>query len=99
MTRIANTISRRQLLRRAAHGFGWLALNALLATRARAAVLPPHFFARARHVILLFMDGGVSQVDTFDPKPRLKAEHGKPFGLKIDATQFDSIGKVLASPW
>jgi hypothetical protein len=50
-------------------------------------------------VILLFMDGGVSQVDTFDPKPRLKAEHGKPFGLKMDATQFDSIGNTLASPW
>jgi hypothetical protein len=38
-------------------------------------------------------------VDSFDPKPRLKAEHGKPFGMKIEATQFDNIGKVLASPW
>jgi hypothetical protein len=45
------------------------------------------------------MDGGVSQVDSFDPKPRLTAEHGKRFGLKVEATQFDSIGNVLASPW
>ena len=45
------------------------------------------------------MDGGVSQVDSFDPKPRLKAEHGQPFRPKIDATQFDNNGAVLASPW
>jgi hypothetical protein len=92
-----NPISRRELLRRSAHGFGWLALGALLARESRGA--QPHFTPRAKNVILLFMDGGVSQVDSFDPKPRLKAEHGKPFGMKIDATQFDSIGKVLASPW
>ena len=91
-----NPISRRELLRRSAHGFGWLALNALLARESRGVA---HFAPRAKNVILLFMDGGVSQVDSFDPKPRLKAEHGKPFGLKIDATQFDNIGKVLASPW
>ena len=91
-----NPLSRRQLLRRSAHGFGWLALSALLARESRGAA---HFAPRAKNVILLFMDGGVSQVDSFDPKPRLKAEHGKPFGLKIEATQFDNIGKVLASPW
>ena len=90
-------ISRRQLLSRAAHGFGWLALSSLLAREARATA--PHFAPKAERVILLFMDGGVSQVDSFDPKPRLKAEHGKRFGLKMDATQFDSIGNVLASPW
>lgn len=89
-------ISRRELLRRSAHGFGYLALGALLARESRAAT---HFAPRAKNVILLFMDGGVSQVDSFDPKPRLKTDHGKPFGMKIDATQFDNIGKVLASPW
>jgi hypothetical protein len=94
----ATAISRRDLLRRGAHGFGWLALATLLARESRAAPLA-HYAPRARNVILLFMDGGVSQVDTFDPKPRLKAEHGKRFGLKMDATQFDSIGNVLASPW
>ena len=93
-----NGISRRDMLIRSANGFGWLALSALL-SRSSAALPVPHFAPRARSVILLFMDGGVSQVDTFDPKPRLKAEHGKPFAAKIDATQFDAIGNVLASPW
>lgn len=90
------TISRRQLLRNGAHGFGWLALNALLAG-ARGA--RPHFKPAARSVILLFMDGGVSHVDSFDPKPLLAKENGRPFKMRIDATQFDSIGNVLASPW
>jgi hypothetical protein len=95
----AALISRRQLLRRAANGFGWLALNSLLASASSAAVRPPHFAPRAKSVLLLFMDGGPSQVDTFDPKPRLKAEHGQPMKLKIDATQFDNNGAVLASHW
>lgn len=90
-------ISRRELLRRSAHGFGWLALAALLSRESQG--VQPHFAPRAKNVILLFMDGGVSQVDSFDPKPRLQAEHGKPFGLKIEATQFDAIGNSLASPW
>jgi hypothetical protein len=90
-------ISRRELLRRSAHGFGYLALGALLAEETRGAT--PHFAPKAKNVILLFMDGGVSQVDTFDPKPRLRAENGKRFGLQIEATQFDSIGNTLASPW
>ena len=45
------------------------------------------------------MDGGPSQVDTFDPKPRLEKEHGKPFGMKIEPTQFNNIGKTLKSHW
>jgi hypothetical protein len=93
----APPISRRALLRRSAHGFGWLALAALLGREAVGA--SAHFAPRAKNVILLFMDGGVSQVDSFDPKPRLRAEHGKPFKMKIEATQFDAIGNVLASPW
>lgn len=90
-------ISRRELLRCSAHGFGWLALASLFSREAQGA--KPHFAPRAQNVILLFMDGGVSQVDSFDPKPRLKADHGKPFALKIDATQFDAVGNSLASPW
>ena len=42
------------------------------------AARPPHFAAKARAVVFLFMDGGPSQVDTFDPKPRLDREHGQP---------------------
>ena len=69
--------NRRQMLRRAGAGFGSLALAALLADEARRgpaanplAPRTPHFPARAKRVIFLFMPGGPSQVDTFDPKPR-----------------------------
>ena len=62
---------------------------------------PSHFVPRARSVIFLYMDGGVSQVDSFDPKPRLAREHGENPHDKftVDATQFNSIGKILKSPW
>src|SRR4051812_25397770 len=48
---------------------------------------PTHFRARARNVIFLYMDGGPSQMDTFDPKPRLTKEHGEPFKMKMEPTQ------------
>lgn len=94
-----NHLSRREMLRRTAHGFGWLAFAGLCGRRSEAALPQPHFVPRARNVILLFMDGGVSQVDSFDPKPRLARENGQPFRQKTDATQFDNNGAVLASPW
>src|SRR3954465_1546864 len=94
--------SRRQLLRRAGAGFGSLALTAMLAEEVRATsaenpLTPraPHFPARARRVIFLFMPGGPSQVDTFDPKPRLTADHGKP-APKLYLGQQRNL---LASPW
>jgi hypothetical protein len=45
------------------------------------------------------MDGGPSQVDTFDPKPRLEREHGQPIKVKTHPTQFNNVGNVLACPW
>jgi len=45
------------------------------------------------------MDGGVSQVDTFDPKPRLDRENGQVPRFKIDSTVFNNLGKIFASPW
>ena len=75
---------------------------ALLAdeTRAAPAANPlaprePHFKARAKRVIFLFMPGGPSQVDTFDPKPELTKQHGKP-SLKLYLGQKRNL---LASPW
>jgi hypothetical protein len=50
-------------------------------------------------VIFLYMDGGPSQVDSFDPKPRLDREHGQPIKMKVPATQFNNVGNVLKSPW
>src|SRR3954465_6527971 len=94
--------SRRQLLRRAGAGFGSLALTAMLAEEVRATsaenpLTPraPHFPARARRVIFLFMPGGPSQVDTFDPKPRLARDNGKP-SPKLYLGQKRNL---LASPW
>jgi hypothetical protein len=93
------------MLATAANGFGALALAALAhdpAYGARPGPLeprPPHFPPRARNVIFLFMDGGPSQVDTFDPKPRLDREHGQPIKMKTPPTQFNNVGNVLKSPW
>lgn len=62
---------------------------------------PANYSPRARSVIFLYMDGGVSQVDSFDPKPRLEREHGEnPFNkFKVDNTQFNDVGTILKSPW
>ena len=78
----AKFLSRRNFLRSAACGFGSVALNAMLTERAAAYVNPfepraPHFAARAKRVIFLFMAGGPSQHDLFDYKERLKVEQGK----------------------
>lgn len=98
--------SRRQMLRDCALGFGTLALAGLSARSSPAsltanslAAKPPHFRPRAKSVIFLYMDGGPSQVDTFDPKPRLSSEHGQPFKMKMEPTQFNNNGNTLASPW
>ena len=77
--------SRRDALRRCGTGLGVLGLASLFSEEARSAddnVMPlapkrPHFDARAKHVVHLFMNGGPSQVDTFDPKPKLSEWHGK----------------------
>ncbi|QDU69110.1 DUF1501 domain-containing protein [Engelhardtia mirabilis] len=96
-------IGRRELLGRASMGFGALAFSALFGQRAFGRQGPDgpalHHAPRAKRVIFLYMDGGPSQVDTFDPKPRLTAEHGQPFGMAMEATQFDNNGNTLASPW
>ena len=91
-------LSRRDMLRRCAGGFGAAAFSALAADRAGGAPAA-HHAPSVRSIIFLYMDGGVSQVDSFDPKPLLDTENGKPFSAKIEPTQFDNIGTTLASPW
>jgi hypothetical protein len=95
------------MLGRCAHGFGAVALAALVADESRAGsafggVLDhPHHPPKAKNVIFLYMDGGPSQVDTFDYKPLLEKYHGRdPHSLfAVEPTQFDNVGKVMASPW
>ena len=86
-----------------ANGFGALAFGALFGrtatARERGVLSATHHPARAERVIFLYMDGAPSQVDTFDPKPRLDKEHGQPIGMDIPKTQFDNVGTVLRSPW
>src|SRR5512143_702916 len=86
---IPQHITRRDLLFRAGAGFGAVALSALLAEEASAGVPAPHFPARAKSVIWLFMEGGPSHIDLFDPKPELLKLGGKPlppsFGRPITA--------------
>lgn len=103
-------ISRREMLSRASNGFGALAFGAMLARNGALGASadspsPPsktHFPPRARSVIFLFMEGAVSQVDSFDYKPMLAKYHGQdPYKAigKLEKTQFANVGKVLQSPW
>jgi hypothetical protein len=60
----------------------------------------PHFTPRAKRVIFMFMHGGPSHVDTFDPKPLLDRDHGKPLPFKRPLTFAEgAIGSLLKSPW
>lgn len=98
--------TRRDLLRLSACGFGQVALCGMLGQEAVASAATdplaprqPHFRARARQVIFLFMHGGVSHVDSFDPKPKLAEMHGKPLPLPKPKFEFAPTGNLLASPW
>ena len=100
------TLSRRDLLKVSSAGFGSLALAGLLAQdEARAAsadplaIKAPHFPARAKRVIFLFMHGGPSQVDTFDYKPLLKRDHGKPLPFARPKVVSSETFNLLQSPW
>ena len=101
---------RRRLLQTSAVGFGYLALRGLLEQSTRAEVAPaqtlrplaaksPHFPAKAKRVVFLFMKGGPSHVDTFDPKPLLDRDHGKPPPFELPRVVFAKQGNLLKSPW
>ena len=91
-------LSRRHFLSRAANGFAMLPLAHLAAGNDPLLGLP-HHPPRAKSVIFLYMDGGPSSQDLFDYKPRLVAEDGKPFGAKMEATQFNDNGNTLGPRW
>ncbi len=87
-------ISRREMLARAGCGFGLLALADLLKADEAMHTLTPRPDAKARSVIFLFMGGGPSQVDTFDPKPLLTRLHGG----TVPASIAQSIPRIARSP-
>jgi hypothetical protein len=103
-------VSRRDMLRVAGTGFGALALHGLLAGESQAAAvttrslnplapLPPHYPARAKRCIFVYLPGGPSQIDLFDPKPRLKKENGHPLPFEKPKLQRTATGGLFASPW
>ncbi len=106
-------LTRREMLQRAGMGFGSIALIELLARTGLAGssalagstapnaitARPPHFAPRAKRVIFLFMHGGPSHLDTFDYKPLLSRDDGKPLPFAKPRVQFSKTGNLLRSPW
>ena len=100
-------MSRRRMLERSSLGFGWLAASAMMSELSVVAdgvagpMAPrkPHFPPRAKRVIFLFMKGGPSQVDTFDPKPLLDRDDGKAYPGQKPRVQFAPTSELLKSPW
>lgn len=102
-------LSRRDMLKRCCAGFGGLALTDLLARTSLAdgessggnslKVRAPHFPAKAKRVIFLFMHGGPSAIDTFDYKPLLLRDDGKPLPFAKPRVVFAQTGNLLRSPW
>src|SRR5438093_7805104 len=102
-------LNRRQMLRRFANGFGMIGLtglltddffaNAFASSANPLLVRAPHFTPKARRIIFLFMSGGPSHVDTFDPKPRLAADNGKPLPFPMPRLERTRTGNLLASPF
>jgi hypothetical protein len=103
---ITKTHSRREVLKTFANGFGMLGLAGLFGQEAWTlpstnplALRDPHFAPRAKSVIFLFMSGGPSHVDLFDPKPRLTRESGKPLPFEKPKLERSKTGNLLGSPW
>ncbi|MEQ8786178.1 MAG: DUF1501 domain-containing protein [Pirellulaceae bacterium] len=109
-------VSRREMLRSSGLGIGSLALGGILAGEGLLHAAPaqdpaesplaprqPHFPAKAKRIIHLFMNGGPSQIDTFDPKPQLAELDGQPlpksFKEMLQPTQRNRAGVLFASPF
>ncbi|MCC9601145.1 DUF1501 domain-containing protein [Stieleria sp. JC731] len=96
--------TRRRVLQQSACGFAGLAASAFASQQAGFAHAEPHFQPRAKRVIFLFMQGGVSQVDSFDYKPELEKRHGDSIRFN-DARELAKTGKrggeqrLMKSPW
>ena len=94
--------SRREFLQKAGLGFGMIAATDLLAGENPLAARKPHFPAKADSVIFLFMHGGPSHIDTFDPKPLLNELHGQPVPESFGSVdlQFTKVDRVplIGSP-
>lgn len=111
----ARSLSRRHLLRETAGGLAGVALSWLLAAEGHASpagdrhatrgapqdasVKLPHFASRAKQVIFIYMGGGPSQMDLFDPKPLLTKYHGQPIPFEIQQRAIAGSTKLMGSPF
>src|SRR5262249_37802913 len=99
-------LTRRDALRQFATGFGMAGLASALARPLASAAAsgnpwtpkPPHFGAKAKHVIVVFLQGGLSQIDSFDYKPLLDKYDGKPLPYETPRTEF-ATGNLMKSPF
>ena len=96
-------INRRDFVKKIG-GVGALTISGMMASESFGMAMPlapkkPHFAPKAKNVIFLYMDGGVSQVDSFDPKPLLSKLNGQKPKFKVDETVFNNNGNILQSPW
>ncbi len=96
-----NQYNRREFLKLTSKGVGALTVSGLInSLSAKSAYVPKlHHAAKAKSVIFLYMSGGVSHVDSFDPKPILRELHGQPMPGELARTQFDQVGNIMGSFW
>ena len=87
--------SRREFLATSSHGFGAMALWQLLNQEGRGATPEPHSPPRAKNVIFLFMMGGQSHLDLFDPKPKMAALNGQPIPAHLTVAKKSATGGIL----
>ncbi|MGE0608394.1 MAG: DUF1501 domain-containing protein [Pirellulales bacterium] len=87
--------SRRDFLARGSHGIGAMALWHLLALEGRSAAPQPLIPPKAKNVIFLFMMGGQSHLDLFDPKPKMSALHGQPIPAHLTMAKKSATGGIL----
>ncbi len=104
-------MTRRQILREAAGGLGAIALSCMLGEQASFAAeagplhsydlkpKQPHFPAKAKNVIFIYISGGPSTIDMFDPKPTLMKYNGQPAPFEIKGRALNGSQQVMASPW
>jgi len=92
--------TRRQFAKLTSAGLSGITLSSLINSAAGETSTPTlHHPPKAKSVIFLYMSGGISHVDSFDPKPLLKKLHGQPMPVALERTQFDANGNIQASPW
>lgn len=99
-------LSRRQVLQDAAGGLGAIALssmmcsgNALATSAYDLTPKKPHFAPKAKNVIFIYVSGGPSTIDMFDPKPVLNKFDGKPAPFEIKGRALNGSQQIMASPW